>query len=94
MINKLLRIVAKFALGSKLLGGVNRANKLLTGVRSELLLGLYALLYVLKHFGLIGAEAEPVMLAILGALAPTLAEKVKNATATADEIIPKPDKPA
>ena len=95
MLNRLLGIVAKLALGNKLLAGVNAVNGKLSGVRSELLIGLSALLWVLEHFGVLrGPEVDALQAALLGALPVTIAEKIKKAEGLAEKVIPKPENPA
>lgn len=94
MIGKAIQWLASVALGSKLVKGVNAVNKGLTGARTEINLGVLSLLFVLKHFGIVGAEADTLVVALLGALPITLAEKFKSATDAAEAIIPKPEQPA
>lgn len=95
MINRLLGLVAKFAVGKQLVGAVNAANKRLSGARSEILIGLSALLWVLEHFGILrGPEVDALQAALLGALPITIAEKIKKGQEMADRVIPKPENPA
>ena len=88
MINKLLGFVAKIAVGNRLLGAVNAVNKKLSGARSEVLIGLSALLWVLEHFGVLrGPEVDALQAALLGALPVTIAEKIKKAEGLAEKVL-------
>lgn len=85
--------LAKISLGRKLLGLLSTANAKVSGKRSEIILGLEALIYVLSKIGVLeGIDPEllsALKVALLGALPVTLAEKVKTVQGQIDSVIPK-----
>lgn len=97
MLNKLVALVAKFTIGKSLLDLVNWLNSKASGARTEIVLAIEAILYVLKIAGVLDdaqkQSADNLALALLGALPVTLAEKVKKAREMGDRIIPGPSKP-
>ena len=94
MIQKILVWLSKVAVGKQLLGLVNGINEKLTGKRSEVLIGLQAILYLLGKFGVIPPQLQGTVDALstglFGAIPITLAEKLKNAQGIADQVIPAP----
>ena len=94
--NKIIAWIAKIALGGKLVAGVAWANGALSGHRSQILIGLIAIVHALKWAAIIQADvANVIETALAGALGPTLAEKISKAKASADAIVPdfKPETP-
>lgn len=92
MLLKVLLFLARFSVGKKLLELIDGLNERISGKRSEIILALEALLYVLGKLGVIpdgGKEAaQALSVALLGALPVTLAEKVKSAQQIGDKLIP------
>ena len=94
MLNKLIGFAARIAFGKQLLGLVHGLNEKLTGHRTQVIIVLAAGVALLGHFGLLTQDqSQAALTALLGALPLTLAEKVKNALAQADKILPKPEEP-
>ena len=90
MINKVLLFVAKFAVGKHLVGAVAASNNALKGRRSEILLGIAAIIQALKYAGIVDAAiADAVSAPLLGAVGPTLAEKFSSVKSTLDSVIPQ-----
>mgnify|MGYP001607881002 CR=1 FL=1 len=98
MIQKVLVWLARRSVGSKALAALAWANERLRGNRTEILLGLQALIWGLKKVGVIGAElngpADALAAALLGALPLTLADKAKKAQEVVDSLAPTPEPPA
>lgn len=96
MLNKIIGFIAKIAIGRQLVGVVNATNSKLTGKRTEVLVALQAILYILGYFKLLPEGSEEAVKtlsnAILGAIPVTLAEKVKKAVEIADKVLPEPQK--
>lgn len=89
MLFKILAYLAKWKFGQKILGWIEKGNKLLSGSRSEILLSVWALLYTLEKLGILPEglyeSSKPL---IYGALPVTLAEKVKKVMGYVDKAIP------
>lgn len=102
MINRLLGFVAKIALGKQLVSGVAWVHNALNGHRSEIALGILALVHGLKLAGIIPAEtAEGIEKALAAILPITLADRAAKVISMADKVIPaapadavEPTKPA
>lgn len=93
MINKALLFVAKFAVGKHLVGAVAGLNNALKGHRSEILLGIVALVQGLKYAGILEASiAAAIEAPLLGALPATLAEKFSKVKDTLDAVVPEAPK--
>lgn len=91
MLNKVILFVAKFAIGKHLVGAVAGLNNALSGHRSEILLGVLAVVEILKFGGVIPpAIADTAEASLLSALPVTLAEKFSKAKATIDAVVPAP----
>ena len=91
MINKVILFVAKFAVGKHLVGAVAGLNNALSGRRSEILLGVLAVVELLKFGGVVPpAIADTVEASLLSALPVTLAEKFSKVKGTLDSIVPAP----
>lgn len=94
MLHKALIFLARFAVGKKLVDLLAVPARLAAGHRSEILLGLQALIYLLKHLGLLDtpelqALAEQAQAVLLGALPITLADKARKVQDTADGLLKK-----
>lgn len=92
MINKLIAVVAKLTIGKHLLDAVHWLNDKAAGSRTEIVVAVEALLYLLKIAGILDEQqkqaADNLALLLLGALPVTLAEKVKKAREIGDQVIP------
>lgn len=97
MLNKIIAWAAKIIIGKQLVGSVNWLNDKLSGKRSEIIVGIQFLLWLLKHFGIVSgdteAAADALSVALLGALPVTLAEKIKKVKDIAEIVVPKPAQP-
>lgn len=91
MFNRMLELVAKVALGKKLLALVNAGNQALVGKRTEILAGITAVIAVLEHTGhLDKATAHLIEAALIGAMPITAGDKLKRVLAQADRVLPPP----
>lgn len=92
MIQKLILFVLRFKFGAAILDAVNGLHERVIGHRTEILVGLEAVLAILKHLNILGPDLakdiDALSLAILGAIPVTVAEKVKKALEIADEVAP------
>lgn len=81
MLNKVVLWLANFALGGKILAAISWVHNLLDGKKSEIVLGVFALVHALKVFGVLPAEAseaiENVLLPILPVVLADRASKIK-----------------
>lgn len=94
MLNSILAVVARFAFGQKILAVLDKANSLLTGGRSEILIGLVVVVNLLKYTGLLDAQqSDEISKYLIGALPITLIEKVSKIKKQADKIIPIKEAP-
>ena len=94
MITKLLVLIAKNIYGKQLLGIINAGNGALAGKRSEIIIGIVAVVAVLGHLGIIPEDACKQIETILLSMLPlTLAEKTGNVLKVADTVLPQPQKP-
>lgn len=94
MLTKVLELIARIAIGKKLISAVAWLNNKLSGNRSEIILGIVALVHVLKLAGVIPAGVAEGVEGSLAALLPvTLAEKASKVMATVDKVIPPADAP-
>ena len=91
MLDYVLGMLARWTIGKKLLGFVAAINGKLSGKRSELILALEALIFLLRKFGVldgaVGEAAKEFCIVLLGALPITLADKAKRAQDLADKVI-------
>ena len=94
MLNSILAFAARFAFGQKILAVLDKVNGLLTGGRSEILIGMVVVVSVLKYSGLLDAtQADEINKYLIGALPITLIEKVSKIKKQADKIIPIKEAP-
>lgn len=97
MINKALAFLARIAVGKHLVAGLAGIHNALAGRRSELNLGILALIQILKLAGLLdGATADDIQGKLLLLLPVTLADKaakVRDTLATLVPEAPKDDAP-
>lgn len=94
MIYKVLLRFARMAVGKKLVGWLAAPSNFAKGHRTEILLGLQAVLYVARHLGLLDspelqAMADQAQAVLLGAIPVTLADKAKKAQDTVDGLLKK-----
>ena len=89
MINTVIGWVASLTVGKQLVGAVAWAHNRLDGNKSEIALGILALVHVLKLTGTIPAATADGIEKALGAILPlTLADRASKVLAIADKIIP------
>lgn len=89
MINKIIGWVANIAVGKQLVGAVAWAHNKLDGNKSEIALGILALVHVLKLTGTVPAATADGIEKALGAILPlTLADRASKIIAVADKVIP------
>ena len=90
MLTKLIITIARISLGGKILEIINGLHERTVGHRTEILIGLECVTEALLLIGIIDKSiADPIKVALLGAMAPTLAEKVKRAQESVENVIPK-----
>lgn len=93
MINRIIGLVARIAVGKHLVAAVAWVHNKASGHRTEINLGIIALVHLLKLTGLIPGEVADTIEASLVAILPiTLAEKVAKVKASIDQIAPEPPK--
>ena len=93
MINKVIGFVARIAVGKQLVAAVAWIHNALDGHRSEISIGIIALVHILKLAGIIPEAVAGTIEAPLAATLPvTLADKVAKAKAAIDSIAPEPPK--
>ena len=91
MINNVLLFLAKFAIGGKILSAIGWAHNALDGKRSEIVVGVFALVHALKVFGVIPAEqADSIEKNLLPILPLVLADRASKIKGMVDNLIPKP----
>ena len=92
MLNRMVLFLAKRALGKKLLSLLARPSELARGHRTEILLSLELLIFVLKKFGLLDTPelsglADQAQAVLLGAIPITLADKARDTQEAVNRII-------
>lgn len=94
MLTKVLELVARIAIGKQLVAAVAWLNNKLSGNRSEIILGIVALVHGLKLAGVIPVGvADGVVGSLLSSLPFTMAEKASKVMATIDKVVPPADAP-
>src|SRR3990167_2186538 len=94
MLRSILAFAARFAVGKKILVGLDYVNAALTGGRSEILISLVIVVSTLKYAGLLDAQqADDINKCLVGALPITLMERVSKIKRQADKIIPIKETP-
>lgn len=89
MLNSLIALVAKVAIGGNLLSAVAWVNNKLSGNRSEIVAGLVAVVHLLEKFGVLPAGTAVTIDASLLPLLPLmLADRVSKVIKVADKIVP------
>lgn len=89
MLNSLLGLVARLTIGKQLVGIVAKIHNSLDGHRSEISLGVLALVHALKLAGIIPAEAAEAIEKSLAAIIPVvLADKAAKFIAVVDKVVP------
>ena len=92
MLNSAMAFVARIAIGRHLLGAVAWVHEKLDGNRSEIVLGIVALVHALKLAGTIPPEAAQSVETVLAGLLPlTLADRAHKVLSTIDKVVPAAD---
>lgn len=87
MINKLIGIIARIAVGKHVVAAVAWAHNKLDGHRSEIALALLATVHALKITGIIPAEtADPIEKGLEAIIPVVLADKASKVMATIDSV--------
>lgn len=95
MINKLIGLAAKFAIGKHLVSGIAWANDKAKGNRTEIIGATIGVVFVLGKIGVIPESAADGINAVLAPMLPvTLAEKFSKAKEIISNIAPTPAAPA
>lgn len=90
MITKVMEMVARWTVGSKLLGVIAWVHDALDGRRSEILLGILALVHVLKVVGLVPPEVAATIETALSTLLPvTLMDRASKVMGSVDSVLGK-----
>jgi hypothetical protein len=95
--NWILSKIAQFAIGNKLVSAFAWTHNKLDGRRSEIILGIMALVYGLKYAGIVPSEAaNTIWVSLSPLLSATLADKASKVKAQIESIVPEPkeEKPA
>lgn len=91
MINSLLAVVARIAVGRQIVAGAAWVHDKLDGHRSEISLGILALVHGLKLAGVIpAASADSIEKIIAGIIPVVLADKASKVIAIIDKVVPVP----
>lgn len=89
MLNSALAFVARLTIGKHLVAALAWTHNKLDGNRSEIILGVVALVHALKLAGVIPPEAAETAEKVLAGLLPlTLADKASKVMSTIDKVIP------
>lgn len=90
MILKLLLICTRYSLGSRILSAIGFAHQRIVGYRTEILIILEVATELCKVLKLLDpTTADSIKVALLGAIAPTLAEKIGRVQGQLESVIPK-----
>lgn len=93
MLQKVLLFVARHSFGKKLVDLLAKPSEFARGKRSELLLGVYALLELLRYLGLLEGDlaglADALETGLLGALPLTMADKARQAKQVTESLLKK-----
>ena len=88
--NWLIGLVVRRAIGKKILGALGWVHERLDGKKSEIVLGIMALVHFLKLIGVLPVEAaakiEEVLIPILPVV---LADRVSKVMKTVDKVVPR-----
>ncbi len=91
MINSAIALIARLTIGKHIVAGIAKAHNALDGRRSEIAIGLIAIVHGLKLAGIIPADTADGIEKALAAILPlTLADKVSKAQALIAKVIPAP----
>ena len=91
MITKMLLLLARVSLGGRLLAVVDLLHSKTVGRRTEILVALEAAVEGVKLLGLLDAHtADAIKIALLGAIGPTLAEKIGRVQDQIESVVPAP----
>lgn len=94
MLNSLLATLARWTLGGKIISAIGWAHDKLDGHRSDIVLGILALVHGLKLVNVIPADTAGATEAALLAILPvTLADKASKIAATIDKAVPSQEAP-
>lgn len=95
MITKMIGFLARIAIGKQLVVIIAKVHNALDGHRSEIALGILALVHGLKLAGIIPADTADGIEKALAAILPlTLADRAAKFIAIADRVIPEVPKAA
>lgn len=95
MLNSAIAFLARIAIGKQLVAGIAAVHNKLDGNKSEISLGLLALVHALKIFGVIPAPVADTVEAALSAILPVvLADRFSKVKEVVDSVIPAPVAPA
>lgn len=87
MLNKVLALVARVAIGKKFVGALGFVHNKLDGKKSEIVLGLWALVHGLKLVGVIPPEAADSIEDSFKVLLPvTLADRASKVMKSVDSV--------
>ena len=90
MLEKLLLSIARLTLGGKILLLITGLHDKVVGKRTEILVGLEIITEACKVLKLLDpTTADSIKVALLGAIAPTLAEKIGRVQGQLESVIPK-----
>lgn len=90
MFTKLLLVIARYSLGGRILTAIDAAHQKTVGHRTEILVGIEILVEAAKLLGLLDSNtADSMKVLVLGAIAPTLAEKIGRVQGELEAVIPK-----
>ena len=95
MLNSALAFVARLTVGKHLVAALAWTHAKLDGNRSEIILGVVALVHGLKLAGVIPPEAADTAEKVLAGLLPlTLADRAHKVLSTIDKVVPALPAPA
>lgn len=90
MIEKILLGIARLTFGAKILGFITDLHDKVVGKRTEILVILEVATELCKVLKLLDpTTADSIKVALLGAIAPTLAEKIGRVQGQLESVIPK-----
>lgn len=88
MIQKLIVMIARISVGQKLLDIVNGLHERTIGHRTEILIALEVIVEALEIIGIITKDiGDPIKISLLGAMGPTLAEKIRRSQDQVESVI-------
>jgi|CXWL01.1.fsa_nt_gi hypothetical protein len=89
MLNKMIGFIARIAVGKQLVSGIAAVHSKLDGSRSEIAMGISALIYVLKIVKIIPEEtANTIELSLAPLIGALLADRFKKVKDVVDSVVP------